>query len=237
MNYIIRLHIFLIIIVLRLNSLLANDSIVFIQKLTQTIITQDSSAINGLILSSSDYLDLAGLIGDKVDNDDLLDWENNIKGITESFLDGFNEIQILSRRLGKLDYYSHNLTPNFQTETNKNEDTIYLTKIYELELIFEKGISFYKFSTEVINIDKSFYLTDELRWKEGVSISNQNILENTTQNPYILFSYNYGQILYDSRDDIIYLNNKENPDYFISKLKLTKQEKKEIFSKLASMDF
>jgi hypothetical protein len=182
-------------------------------------------------------MDLVELIGDEVDNDELLDWEKDIENINSSLLNGFGEIRTLSRRLGKLDYYSHNLIPNFQVETNKNGDTIYVTKIYRFELLFEKGISFYKFSSDVINIDNSFFLIDELRWHDRTAISSQNAINIDLQEPYIVFSYNYGQILFDSRENLVYLNNNENPDYFVTKLKLTKHDKKQIFNKLTNVDF
>ncbi len=237
MNQFKQILIIVILTISNYNYSFANDSLAFVNHFSKLLINQKSKKLEKLIFTVNDYERYSKNIGQDANEKELKNWERDIHEIINSTYECISEIKKQSDYVGDFKFYDFQLTPDFETITNRKGDTLSIIKKYRLRIIFEKGVFFYPIDTKLIEAFNSFWLIDELKWGDRIIPPPKKIMDNKKNKFYVVFSYNYGQILLDSRINKVFLNNYENPNYYTTKLKLTKNDKNRINKMLVALDY
>lgn len=237
MKQLMQILIIIILTISNYNHSFANDTFAFVNHFSKLLLNQKNNKLEKLIFTVNDYERYSKNIGQDADARELKNWERDIHEIINSSNECISEIKKQSAYLGELKLYDFHFTPNFEAITNRGGDTLSIVKRYKLTIIFEKGVNFFSIETEVINAFNSFWLLDELEWGDKITPSTRKKNDNKKDNFYVIFSYNYGQILLDSRVNKVYLNNDKNPNFYTSNIKLTKEEINRIKKKLEETEF
>ena len=227
-----------IILIVCSNDLLANDSTQFVNSLAERLLLRDSSKLEGFLFPSDEYLKYLRSLEEEFDEDEELNHlKNHNLNIKKSITEVLRELDWKTDIIGRFELYDFKLTPRFDVNRDTNGDTLFVHEQYQLELILVKGVVFFSIETQVLRALDSFYLIHDLTWKGWLHNSNRKKVANHKTDFYMIFSYFYGQILYDSRDHQVYVQHSGEPAYYQAKLKFDNKEKNAIIEKLKEINF
>ena len=219
------------------NGLFANDSTEFVNSLVKQLLLKDSSKLGEFVFTPDEYLRYLGSLGEEFDEDEELGYlKSSSLAIRESIREVFHKLNSKAGMVGRFELYDFKLTPRFDVNKDINGDTSFVHKLYRLELILAKGVVFFSLETQVLRALDAFYLIHEFNWKGWTHISEPKKVASQKKDFYMIFSYFYGQILFDSRYHQVYVGNNGEPAYYQSKLKLDKKEENAIIQKLKEIN-